>query len=135
MGQGTKQGAGGAEVEVKRKFESKLFTVFCKMNPYEVDFDSGLGRLTKPKLHVRIQKRNGKKCITTVEGFEEDLDVKRICKYMRKKFNCNGNVVADEEQGDVIQLQGDQRENVKQWLLDNEVFEKQEAERIVVHGY
>jgi translation initiation factor 1 len=107
------------------------------MNPFDLDtdFDSGLGRLTKPKLHIRIQKRNGKKCITTVEGFEEDLDIKRICKHMRKKFNCNGNVVSDEEQGEVIQLQGDQRDNVKQWLLENQVFEKQEADRIVVHGY
>lgn len=98
-------------------------------------FDSGIERLIKPKLHVRIQKRNGKKCITTVEGFEEDLDVKRICKHMRKQFNCNGNVTSDQEQGDVIQLQGDQRDNVKQWLLDNEVIDKREVDRIVIHGY
>jgi translation initiation factor 1 len=89
----------------------------------------------KPKLHIRIQKRNGKKCITTVAGFEEDLDVKRICKAMRKQFSCNGNVINDEESGEVMQLQGDQRDNVRQWLLDNEVFQKSEVDRIVVHGY
>lgn len=89
----------------------------------------------KPKLHIRIQKRNGKKCITTVAGFEEDLDVKRICKAMRKQFSCNGNVIDDEENGEVMQLQGDQRDNVKQWLMDNEIFEKNDADRIVVHGY
>jgi translation initiation factor 1 len=91
--------------------------------------------LNKPKLHVRIQKRNGKKCITTAQGFEEDLDVKRICKAMRKQFNCNGNVIQDEENGEVLQLQGDQRENVKQWLLDNQVFNKNEVDRIVIHGF
>ncbi len=91
--------------------------------------------LNKPKLHVRIQKRNGKKCITTAQGFEEDLDVKRICKAMRKQFNCNGNVIQDEDNGEVLQLQGDQRENVKQWLLDNQVFNKNEVDRIVIHRF
>jgi translation initiation factor 1 len=91
--------------------------------------------LNKPKLHVRIQKRNGKKCITTVEGFEEDLDVKRICKAMRKQFNCNGNVIKGDDEGDVMQLQGDQRQNVKEWLLDNQVFQKNEVDRIVMHGF
>ncbi len=91
--------------------------------------------LIKPKLHIRIQKRNGKKSITMVEGFEEDLDVKRICKAMRRQFNCNGNVIEDEESGEVIQLQGDQRENVKLWILDNEVIGKNEADRIVIHGF
>jgi translation initiation factor 1 len=103
------------------------------------DFDLGTSFsnhiLNKPKLHVRIQKRNGKKCITTAQGFEEDLDVKRICKAMRKQFNCNGNVIQDEENGEVLQLQGDQRDNVRQWLIDNEVFNKNEVDRIVIHGF
>ena len=89
----------------------------------------------KPKLHIRVQKRNGKKCITTVAGFEEDLDVKRICKAMRKQFSCNGNVIDDEDEGEVMQLQGDQRENVKEWILDNQVIEKNEADRIIIHGF
>ena len=92
--------------------------------------------LNKPKLHVRIQKRNGKKCITTAQGFEEDLDVKRICKAMRKQFNCNGNVIHDKEKEiDVLQLQGDQRENVKEWILAQQIIPKSEADRIVVHGF
>lgn len=91
--------------------------------------------LHKPKLHIRIQKRNGKKSITTISGFEEDLDVKRICKAMRKQFSCNGNVIEDEEEGEVMQLQGDQRDNVKQWILDNQVIAKNEADRIVIHGF
>ena len=106
------------------------------MDPFEFSAKSVLDRIHKPYLHVRIQKRNGKKCITTVEGFEEDLDVKRICKAMRKQFSCNGNVVTNEEnETDVLQLQGDQRENVRQWLLDNQVIERSEANRIVIHGF
>ena len=101
----------------------------------DFQFDTGNSFLTKPKLQIRVQKRNGRKCITTVEGFEDDLDVKRICKAMRKQFNCNGNIVNDEHNTDVLQLQGDQRDNVKQWILENEVIAKNEADRIVVHGF
>lgn len=105
------------------------------MDSFDLGNDFSTRALNKPKLHIRVQKRNGKKCITTAQGFEEDLDVKRICKAMRKQFNCNGNVIADEDDGDVIQLQGDQRDNVKQWILDNQVISKNEADRIVVHGF
>ncbi len=105
------------------------------MESFDVGANFSNTIFNKPKLHIRIQKRNGKKCITTVAGFEEDLDVKRICKAMRKQFSCNGNVIEDEEEGEVMQLQGDQRENVKQWLLDNQVFQKNEVDRIVVHGF
>lgn len=92
--------------------------------------------VTKNKYHIRVQQRNGRKCITTLDGLEEDLDLKRICKAMREAFSCNGNVVMkeDEETG-VIQLQGDQRENIKQWLLEQEIILKSEADRIVVHGF
>ena len=105
------------------------------MFSFDLGNDFSAIAFNKPKLHMRLQKRNGKKCITTIQGFEEDLDLKRICKFMRKHFSCNGNVTADEDNGDVVQLQGDQRENVKQWILENEVIAKNEADRIVVHGF
>lgn len=91
--------------------------------------------LTKNRYHIRIQQRNGKKSITTLQGLEDDLDIKRICKYMRKSFNCNGNVKKDEFDEEIIQLQGDQRENIKQWLLEQQIVEQTDATRIVVHGF
>ncbi len=91
--------------------------------------------LVKNKYHIRVQQRNGRKCITTLDGLEEDLDLKRICRAMRNAFSCNGNVTSKEDGGDVIQLQGDQRENIKQWLLDMEIILKNEIDRIVVHGF
>ena len=60
------------------------------------------------KVHIRVQQRNGRKCITTVQGLADDLDVKRICKAFKKNFQCNGAVTKDEEMGEVIQLSGDQ---------------------------
>ena len=37
-------------------------------------------------------------------GLANDLDLKRICKALKKNFRCNGAVVKDDEYGDVIQV-------------------------------
>ena len=71
--------------------------------------DKGGGGSTEEKVHVRVQQRNGRKCITTVAGLADDLDIKRICKAFKKNFSCNGAVQNDLEVGEVIQLSGDQR--------------------------
>jgi translation initiation factor 1 len=84
------------------------------------------------KVHVRVQQRNGRKCITTIEGLATDLDIKRICKAFKKNFSCNGAVQKDEDVGEVIQLSGDQRTNVKDFLVDQEICL---AESIVLHGF
>ena len=87
------------------------------------------------KIHLRIQQRNGKKCITTIQGLDDDLDIKRIAKAMRKEFNCNGSIEQNEQYGEIIQLQGDQRDNIVDWLIVQEILTKQEAaQRIVKHG-
>lgn len=93
--------------------------------------------IIKAKYHIRVQQRNGRKCITTLDGLEDDLDLKRICRAMCNAFSCNGNVrMKEDDTGEgVIQLQGDQRDNVKKWLLEQEVILKNEEDRIVVHGF
>lgn len=105
------------------------------MDPFQ-DFDFKSTAVVKNKYHIRLQQRNGKKCITSLDGLEEDLDLKRICKAMRTAFSCNGCVtMKEDEDTGIIQLQGDQRENVKKWLLDQQIILKTEADRIVVHGF
>lgn len=108
-----------------------------------LDLDVGLpgnvddfNMMSRKKIHIRVQQRNGRKCITSIQGLDEDLDLKRICKAMRKVFNCNGNIAEDEEYGEVIQLQGDQRSNSKEWLVAQEIVpEHQAKDRIVLHGF
>lgn len=87
------------------------------------------------KVHIRVQQRTGRKYTTVVEGLDDDLDLKRICKAMKKKFNCDGTVKVDEKTGaEVIILHGDQRENAEVWLYEQEIYKRSE-ERIVVHGF
>ncbi len=104
------------------------------MNTFS-EFNFASSSLAKNKYHVRVQQRNGRKCITTLDGLEDDLDLKRICRAMRNAFSCNGNVTKKEDDTEVIQLQGDQRENIKLWLLEQEIILKNESDRIVIHGF
>jgi len=83
-----------------------------------------------------VQQRNGRKCITTIQGLEDDLDLKRICKAMKRTFNCNGSIETDPDHGEIIQLQGDQRMNSRDWLIEQEIVARAEAEdRLAVHGF
>lgn len=84
------------------------------------------------KVHVRVQQRNGRKCITTIAGLANDLDIKRICKAFKKNFSCNGAVQNDEDESEVIQLSGDQRTNVKEFLVDQEICH---SDAVVLHGF
>lgn len=47
---------------------------------------------------------------------------------------CNGTIVTDTEMGEVIQLQGDQRKDVQDFLTDKEGLEL-DVKTIKVHGF
>lgn len=83
-------------------------------------------------IHIRVQQRNGRKTLTTVQGLPSDLDQKRILKAFKKEFACNGCVVQDEDLGDCIQLQGDHRTKILGFLLENEIVGK---DKVKVHGF
>jgi len=83
-------------------------------------------------IHVRIQQRSGRKTLTTVQGIPAKYDLKRIVKACKKEFACNGTVVEHPEYGEVIQLQGDQRNQIKAFL---EKFGLARMDHIKVHGF
>ncbi|KAL2944600.1 Protein translation factor SUI1-like protein 2 [Bienertia sinuspersici] len=86
----------------------------------------------KEYVHIRIQQRNGKKSLTTVQGLKKDYSYEKILKDLKKEFCCNGNVVQDKELGKVIQLQGDQRKKVANFLVQARLVKK---DCIKIHGF
>ncbi|KAF5478838.1 protein translation factor SUI1 homolog 1-like [Juglans microcarpa x Juglans regia] len=92
--------------------------------------DSGAG--SKEYVHIRIQQRNGRKSLTTVQGLKKEYSYNKILKDLKKEFCCNGTVVQDPELGQVIQLQGDQRKNVSTFLVQAGIVKK---EHIKIHGF
>lgn len=99
-----------------------------------------------------ITERNGRKTLTTVQGLPKKFDQKKILKVIKKKFGkfapatvsrhrvnadsrmiaCNGTIVNDTEMGEVIQLQGDQRKDVQEFLTDKKEGLELDAKTIKV---
>jgi len=92
---------------------------------------------TKPQdyIHIRIQQRNGRKTLTTVQGLPVKFSRKKILSVVKKKFACNGTIVHDDEMGEVIQLQGDQRKHMHEFLTDKEDGLELDPKTIKVHGF
>lgn len=61
--------------------------------------DSSAG--SKEYVHIRIQQRNGRKSLTTVQGLKKEFSYNKILKDLKKEFCCNGTVVEDPELGQV----------------------------------
>ncbi|KAH3767664.1 translation initiation factor SUI1 [Pelomyxa schiedti] len=96
------------------------------------DADLNFGGPGAGKIHIRIQQRNGKKSLTTVTGLPDDLDHARILKAFKKLFSCNGSIVQDEKAGTVIQLQGDHRQHVCEFLTSEGIADRGS---IAIHGF
>lgn len=100
-------------------------------DPFAEAKDSGAPG-AKEYVHIRVQQRNGKKCLTTIQGLKKEFSLEKILKDLKKDFCCNGNVVQDKELGKVIQLQGDQRKNVSNFLVTAGIVKK---DQIKIHGF
>lgn len=87
------------------------------------------------KIHVRARQM-GRKWITTIEGMDDDLDLKRIARAMKNSFHCSAAVAEDEETGaEYIKLSGKQTELIRDWLVSAEILTEREAtDRLVIHG-
>ncbi|KAG5221172.1 Eukaryotic translation initiation factor eIF [Salix suchowensis] len=104
-------------------------------------------------IHIRIQQRNGRKTLTTLQGLptgeiirslfraaaltlEQNMMRRSYSRPSRRymtiaEFACNGTLVEDEEMGQVIQLQGDQRLKISNFLTENGIDKK----TIKLHGF
>ncbi|KAF9542396.1 Eukaryotic translation initiation factor eIF-1 [Linnemannia hyalina] len=94
--------------------------------------DSGDTSDQQTYIHIRIQQRNGRKTLTTIQGLPATFDQKRMLKIFKKDFACNGTLVDDPELGSVIQLQGDQRTKVLTLLVEEGGIDKK---MIKLHGF
>ena len=82
---------------------------------------------TNQKIHVRIKQRNGRKCITLIEGLK-NVKLQLVMQDMKNKFHCNGGITSEN----CIMLFGDQRMNSKKYLIEKSLSQETD---IVIHGY
>lgn len=87
--------------------------------------------LNTQKVTISVKKRNGRQCMTNIIGMAEDLDLPKILSYLKKTYSCNGSIIKDESFGEIIILTGDQKENVYNFLIDEEIYKKED---IIIRG-
>ncbi len=118
--------ASGELTNFKIKYAHVIFFSLFHSDPFAIEAGKD-----NSKIHVRVQQRSGRKCITTIQGLAEDLDILKITRALKKTFKCNGSVTVDPELGEIVQLSGDQRTNVREFFVDQEVCHE---DQIVIHG-
>ena len=78
------------------------------------------------KYYIRTV-RYGRKTKTIVEGLEDDLDMKYIAKCIRKQLKCSAAAKHDDKNDvDVLILQGNMANDIKKWLVDEEIAREDE---------
>ena len=88
----------------------------------------------KQDIHLRIQKGKGRHSWTIVENIDvinttgESDFIKKICKYFRKTCNCSVCI----KENNVLQLQGDHRSEISDFLVNGKFAKK---ENVKIHGF
>jgi translation initiation factor SUI1 len=98
--------------------------------------DTNLDLDKKPLIvHIKLQQRNRKKCITFIEGLNQiqqenkDKFFDSITKSFKTKFNCG---VSLKKPDYIVQLSGDHRKEIKEFLISKKILKD---EQIKIHGY
>ncbi len=74
------------------------------------------------KLKIRVDKRKFGRLVTIITGFDDSIDIKGLAKRLKKKLGCGGTAYDN-----TIELQGDHRRKVKEFLLE-EGFKEENIE-------
>lgn len=70
--------------------------------------------------------------LTTIEGLDPKLDLKKLISAWKKLYSCNGTIKDDENLGPVVQLTGDQRESIAKFLVTEGICTKSAVKK---HGF
>ena len=96
-----------------------------------IEFEEKNDTFDNSKVTISVEKRGGKRFITNVVGMASDLDLHKILSYLKKTHNCSGSIIKDSKYGEVMTFTGDQKENIYNFLIDEQIYEK---ENIIIKG-
>lgn len=87
---------------------------------------------TSESIDIHVKQRNGRKCVTIVEGLGNDKDnLKSISKELRKKMCCSGSVGSNNEGDYYIKFAGKDTATIIEYLMTKLKFKR---DQIHVHG-
>ncbi len=83
------------------------------------------------KVTISVRQRNARQHITIISGLADDLDTKKILKYLKNKLKCSGTIINDDKFGEIITLTGNQKDYVYEFLVEQEIYTK---DNIILQG-
>lgn len=84
------------------------------------------------KVYITISQRNSRKYNTQVSDMPDKYDLPKILRYIKKMYNCNGAIIKDTKDNNILQFTGDQRQNIYDFFIKCNVMDK---ENIVIRGF
>ncbi len=84
-------------------------------------------------VQIRIQQRNARKSITTIQNINTDKPMKSIARKLSQTLHCSASIKNDKNFGEVIQIQGDVRNEVADFLVKEGICSNKKY--IHIHGY
>ena len=116
---------------------NKLLFIYIYIMDDIIFNDNNIEKLNQTDaIDIELEKRGSKKSNTYIKNWNLSKDELKIhLKTIKQTYGCNGSIkrVSDEKKNNkyILQLQGDKREVVKQYLIKLDVSE----DNIIVHGY
>ena len=83
-------------------------------------------------VHIKVQSSRGRKKLTTCSGIPAEINLPKLLKALKKEFATNGLIREHSEHGKIIQLQGDQREVLRSFLVRESIVPSSKTQ---THGY
>ena len=93
--------------------DAQLLNTADRVTEFEEAAIMPSGVMQADKVFLKVQQRGGKKCVTIVEGLSAGYNLKAIARALERAMSCGAAVPQDG----IIQLQGDQRTRVRDWLV------------------
>ena len=104
---------------------------FQNQNNFIFD-DEEIENINKETIEIITKKRNAKKIITQLKGLNSDYNKKALLSEFKKLFSCNGSLVEDKDNEIFIQLNGNHKLLLNNFLIENNIATK---DQIKLRGF
>lgn len=99
----------------------------------ELDANAQQTESSSAQIHLRLFKRSTRKSITVAENLPSAWNLEKLLQALKRQYSCNGTLKTDAENGQrVLQLSGDQRQNIIAFALEKSLCER---DAFTIHGY
>jgi len=83
--------------------------------------DDELENINKQTIIISVKQRKAKKYFTIINGIDTKYNYKTLLSDIKKEFQCNGAIVQNKKKETVIQLNGNHKDKMYKFLIDNDL--------------